>query len=87
MLPKEAIQEFKQIYEKVFKEHLSDAEASRRANNLVELYQVIFKHSSSKNNTKEHDNEKIQNSNIDIDIDINKCDIDDEKYFGRGKLS
>jgi len=50
MLPKEAIQEFKQIYEKVFKEQLNDAEASRRANNLVELYQVIFNHSLNTNN-------------------------------------
>lgn len=47
MLPKEAIQEFKQIYEKVFKEQINDAEASRRANNLVELYQTIFSHSLS----------------------------------------
>lgn len=50
MLPSEAIQEFKHIYEKVFRERLNDAEASRRANNLVELYQVIFNHSSRTNN-------------------------------------
>ena len=85
MLPNDAIKEFKQIYEKVFKEHLSDAEASRRANNLVELYQIIFNHSLSKHNLKKYDNEKIKKSNI--DIDINKYDIDSKKYFGRKKLS
>ena len=87
MLPNDAIKEFKQIYEKVFKEHLSDAEASRRANNLVDLYQIIFNHSLSKHNSKKYNNEKIQNSNIDIDIDINKYDSDIKKHFGRKKLS
>lgn len=42
MLPKEAVEEFKQIYKRVFNEELTDDEASRRANNLVNLYQVVY---------------------------------------------
>jgi hypothetical protein len=44
MLPPEAIQEFKQIYRNKFGEELSDAEATRRANRLVNLYGAIFEH-------------------------------------------
>ena len=40
-LPREAIEEFKEIYRKEFGEELSDDEASRKANNLIELFQVI----------------------------------------------
>jgi len=46
ILTKEAIQEFKEIYKKVFKEELSDEEAFRMASNLLNLYRVIY----SKNN-------------------------------------
>jgi len=42
MLPKEAIEEFKKIYLKRFGIELSDAEASRRANNLVNLYKAVY---------------------------------------------
>ena len=42
MLPKEAIKEFKVIYKKRFGVDLSDAEASFRANNLVNLYRAVL---------------------------------------------
>lgn len=42
MLPKEAIEEFKKLYEQRFKVQLSDAEASFRANNLVNLYKAVY---------------------------------------------
>lgn len=44
MLPPEAIQEFKQLYQDTFHEEISDAEAARRANRLVSLYGAIFEH-------------------------------------------
>jgi hypothetical protein len=42
MLPKEAIEEFKKIYKKRFGVELTDAEASFRANNLVNLYSAVL---------------------------------------------
>jgi hypothetical protein len=42
MLPKEAIKEYKRLYEKRFGVILSDAEASFRANNLVNLYRATL---------------------------------------------
>ncbi len=42
MLPKEAIQEFKKIYAKIYGIELTDEEASRRANNLVALYMAVY---------------------------------------------
>jgi hypothetical protein len=47
MLPKNAIQEFKRLYKKRYGVDLSDEEASFRANNLVELYAVVYKKSKS----------------------------------------
>jgi len=42
MLPKEAIEEFKKLYLQRFKVQLTDAEASFRANNLVNLYKFVY---------------------------------------------
>jgi hypothetical protein len=42
MLPKEAIEEYKVMYKKRFGVDLSDAEASFRANNLVNLYRAVL---------------------------------------------
>ena len=42
MLPKEAIEEFKVLYKKHYGQDISDEEASRRANNLVNLYKVVY---------------------------------------------
>jgi len=42
MLPKEAIEEYKELYKKRFGVALSDAEASFRANNLVNLYKAVL---------------------------------------------
>jgi len=42
MLPKEAIEEFKKLYKDRFGVELSDEEASRRANNLVNLYKAVY---------------------------------------------
>jgi hypothetical protein len=42
MLPREAIIEFKKIYLKVYGVELDDAEAERRANNLVGFYAAVY---------------------------------------------
>jgi hypothetical protein len=42
MLPKEAIEEFKQLYVKHYDIELSDEEATYRANNLVALYVAVY---------------------------------------------
>ncbi|MFA6047284.1 MAG: hypothetical protein WCV59_02425 [Parcubacteria group bacterium] len=42
MLPQEAIEEFKRLYEKRYGVHLSDEEASSRANNLFKLYKITY---------------------------------------------
>lgn len=42
MLPLEAIQEFKELYEKRYGVKLSDEEASLRANNLFKLYKITY---------------------------------------------
>ncbi len=42
MLPKQAIEEYKKLYKARFGVVLSDAEASLRANNLVNLYKAVL---------------------------------------------
>jgi len=42
MLPQEAIEEYKKLYEKRFGVKLSDEEATLRANNLVKLYTAVY---------------------------------------------
>ncbi len=42
MLPTKAIEEFKVLYKKHYGLDISDQEASRRANNLVNLYKIIY---------------------------------------------
>lgn len=42
MLSHEAIEEFKKLYLAQFGVALDDAEASRRANNLINLYKAVF---------------------------------------------
>lgn len=42
MLPKEAIQEFKQIYFRKFGEELSNEEAAEKANRVYELHKALF---------------------------------------------
>jgi len=42
-LPKKAIDEFKEIYKKNYKKELTDAEASKAANNLVGLFDLLYK--------------------------------------------
>ena len=42
MLPKEAIEEYKKMYEKRFGIKLSDEEAAIRTNNLIKLYKVVY---------------------------------------------
>ena len=46
MLPQEAIEEYKKLYEKRFGIKLSDEEAVFRANNLVKLYKAVYGASS-----------------------------------------
>lgn len=42
MLPEQAIEEYKKLYEKCFGTKLSDEEAVFRANNLVKLYMAVY---------------------------------------------
>jgi len=42
MLPKEAIEEFKKLYKKIFKERLSDKDASEVANKFYNLWRLEF---------------------------------------------
>lgn len=42
MLPKEAIAEYKKLYAKNYGIELTDEEATRRANNLVALYEAVY---------------------------------------------
>ena len=44
MLPSEAIEEFKEIWKKCFPDiELNDEDAVRRANNLLDLYNAVYK--------------------------------------------
>lgn len=43
MLPKEAIEEFKRIYERNFKEKLSEEEIFLRAIKLLNLYKAVYR--------------------------------------------
>lgn len=43
MLPDEAIDEFKEIYKKEFGEKLSDEEARRKAENLIKLFDAVYR--------------------------------------------
>jgi hypothetical protein len=54
MLPQEAIEEFKKLYKERFKVELSDEEAAFRANNLVNLYEVVRGASVGKENESEN---------------------------------
>ena len=42
MLPKKAVEEFKQIYKRSYKIELTDEEAIDKANRLVRLYQAVY---------------------------------------------
>ncbi len=42
MIPKESVEEFKQMYKKKFGVEIGDEEASFRANNLVNLYKAVY---------------------------------------------
>lgn len=42
VLPKEAIEEFKKLFKKRFKEELTDEEAYRKATKLLDLYEVVY---------------------------------------------
>lgn len=56
MLPKEAIEEYKKMFKKRFGIVLSDAEASLRANNLVNFYKATLGSESLEVQTqKKHD--------------------------------
>lgn len=43
MLPKEAVDEFKKIYEKEFGKKLSDKAAVKKANDFMRLYKILVK--------------------------------------------
>lgn len=58
MLPQEAIQEFKELYEKRYGVKLSDEEAASRANNLFKLYKITYMGEPSIDDFKE----KVVNS-------------------------
>lgn len=46
MLPQEAIEEYKILYQKRFGIELTDEEAILRANNLLTLYKVVYSEAS-----------------------------------------
>lgn len=50
MLPPEAIKEFKDIFERTYGYRPDDAEASRRAGKLFELYKAVLIDSSPQRN-------------------------------------
>jgi len=52
-LPKKAIDEFKVIYKSKYKKELSDAEASEAANNLVGLFDILYKCAVKENQRKQ----------------------------------
>lgn len=52
LLPKEAIEEFKKLFKKRFKEELTDEEAYRKATKLIDLFEVVYG-SKIKNHKKE----------------------------------
>ena len=52
-LPKKAIDEFKVIYKSKYKKELSDAEASEAANNLVGLFDVLYRCAVKENERKQ----------------------------------
>ena len=54
MLPKEAVEEYKKLYEERFGVVLSDTEASFRANNLVNLYKAVLGSESNKKPTSDY---------------------------------
>lgn len=62
MLPPEAITEYKKLYKERFKVELSDEEAVLRANNLVNLYEVVMGSTEGKEN--EGNNQSPQNDSI-----------------------
>ena len=43
MLPKKAIDEFKDIYKKEFNVDLPETEAIKKANNLIDLFKLLSK--------------------------------------------
>ena len=53
MLPPKAIAEYKELYKKRYGVDLSDAEASFRANHLVDLYKAVRGESSSETSGNE----------------------------------
>ena len=59
MLSKQALEEYKELYKKRFGVVLSDAEASFRANNLVNLYRLVL--GSESLEVKRTDNKKFCN--------------------------
>jgi len=44
IIPKEALKEFKELYQKRFRTELSDEETYRRASKLLDLYKIIYSH-------------------------------------------
>lgn len=57
MLPPEALEEFKGLYKKRFGEDLSSEDASRRANNLVNLYKLVYVPLESSNESEQRVNQ------------------------------
>lgn len=46
MLPKQAIEEYKKIYKEEFNKELSDEDASKLANDLINLFKIFSKSSN-----------------------------------------
>lgn len=55
VIPKEALEEFKELYQKRFRTELSEEEAYRRASKLLDLYKLIYNR-NYENNSKRNAN-------------------------------
>ncbi len=53
LLPKEAIEEFKELFKKRFKEELTDEEAHRKATKLLDLFKTIYGSKNKGHNEKQ----------------------------------
>ena len=59
LLPKKAIEEFKELYRKQFGIEINDVEASKKANQIIGLYKAVYGNFSlNKNEHKNHDSRR-----------------------------
>jgi len=57
-LSKEAIEEFKEIYQREFGETISDEKAQELGQNLISLFKIIYRPIPANQNKKKEENEE-----------------------------